>query len=97
MSRNSTEIALDGNLRMTLVHDDAKPSYLVGVYRRQRPRRQIAGVAIAQSEHAHLVLQPRDDAGSLWIGATKFTVPASAVERIETFFRIRATRAKDIA
>lgn len=95
MSERTTEINLGGNLRMTLAHDASAPRYTAGIYRRLRGAPHIAGVAIAGAEHAQLVLHPKDDSGSLWIGSTKFSVPLAAAERIEDFFEIRATRAKE--
>lgn len=96
MSERTTEIHLGGNLRMTLAHDARTDTvrYTAGVYRRLRGSPHLAGIAIAGAEHAHLVLHPQDDAASLWIGATKFSVPLATAERIETFFQIRASRGK---
>lgn len=95
MSERTTEIPLGGNLRMTLACDLAKPRYLAGVYRRRGSgvARAVTSVASAGAEHASLVLAGATAA--LWIGGTRFCVPRESVARIETFFQLRATRAKE--
>lgn len=97
MTESTTELNLGGNLRMTLVHDVKAARYTAGVYRRLRGTAPIAGVAIAAADHAQIIAHPRDAAASLWIGATKFSVPPALVGRIEEFFGIRAVRGKEKA
>ena len=93
MSRNSTEIALAGNLRMTLEIDrEREPArYLAGVYRRVgtgAARREL-WIAIAMDERASLVRRPRDTRAALWIGHAKFELPLHRTDAVADFFGLK--------
>lgn len=97
MTPTITEVPLGGNLRMTLERGDKAHS--VGVYRRvgSGVTRAEHWVAFTSAAEISLVARAKRPMATLWIGQTKFEVPAAIVPRIAEFFGIAPCATEAIA